>query len=255
MSELRDKLRIFDRIEAGKNVHVLALGESNTEHFMVGAHWFDYVNMGLMHTYRKWTSDRSSVDNPALCLNAGTSNNTTAELLARFDRDVTPFKPDLLILTAGVNDANPNRNVSREMMHGNMVEIRRRVNSWGGDVLFQTCYCCDYEKLREKSPQWADNYEPYMEVVRSVAGEYLNDNYSRWKLLHDCNIQSFRLLMRDHLHLNPVGNAVIGLDLIRLLGLTLPDENLPWITGGVFARDCMDLLEKEQKAQLNKNAV
>lgn len=255
MSELRDKLRIFDRIEAGKNVHVLALGESNTEHFMVGAHWFDYVNMGLMHTYRKWTSDRSSVDNPALCLNAGTSNNTTAELLARFDRDVTPFKPDLLILTAGVNDANPNRNVSREMMHGNMVEIRRRVNSWGGDVLFQTCYCCDYEKFREKSPQWADNYEPYMEVVRSVAGEYLNDNYSRWKLLHDCNIQSFRLLMRDHLHLNPVGNAVIGLDLIRLLGLTLPDENLPWITGGVFARDCMDLLEKGQKAQLNKNAV
>ena len=255
MSELRDKLRIFDRIEAGKNVHVLALGESNTEHFMVGAHWFDYVNMGLMHTYRKWTSDRSSVDNPALCLNAGTSNNTTAELLARFDRDVTPFKPDLLILTAGVNDANPKCNVSREMMHGNMVEIRRRVNSWGGDVLFQTCYCCDYEKFREKSPQWADNYEPYMEVVRSVAGEYLNDNYSRWKLLHDCNIQSFRLLMRDHLHLNPVGNAVIGLDLIRLLGLTLPDENLPWITGGVFARDCMDLLEKGQKAQLNKNAV
>lgn len=255
MSELRDKLRIFDRIDAGKNVHVLALGESNTEHFMVGAHWFDYVNMGFMHTYRKWTSDRSSVDNPALCLNAGTSNNTTAELLARFDRDVTPFKPDLLILTAGVNDANPNRNLSREMMHGNMVEIRRRVNSWGGDVLFQTCYCCDYEKFREKSPQWADNYEPYMEVVRSVAGEYLNDNYSRWKLLHDCNIQSFRLLMRDHLHLNPVGNAVIGLDLIRLLGLTLPDENLPWITGGVFARDCMDLLEKGQKAQLNKNAV
>ena len=57
MKNLRDKLRIFDRIAAGEHVHVLALGSSNTEHFMVGAHWFDYVNMGFMHTFspRAWS--------------------------------------------------------------------------------------------------------------------------------------------------------------------------------------------------------
>ena len=137
MTKLKDKLRIFEKIDAGDHVRIMALGSSNTEHFMVGAHWFDYVNMGFMHTYRKWTSDRSSVDNPHLCLNAGTSNNTTGELLARFDRDVTPFKPDLLILTAGINDANPNRNVTTEMTADNLIEMRRRVNSWGGDVLIQ----------------------------------------------------------------------------------------------------------------------
>ena len=253
MSKLRDKLRIFDRIDAGEHVHVLALGSSNTEHFMVGAHWFDYVNMGLMHTYRKWTSDRSSVDNPALCLNAGTSNNTTGELLARFDRDVAPFKPDLLILTAGINDANPNRNVTTGMTAANLIEMRRRVNSWGGDVLFQTYYCCDYEKFRAEAPQWADNYEPYLEVIREVAGEYICDNYKRWKRLHDYDIKAFRLLMRDYLHLNPEGNAVIGLDLVRALELKLPDENLPWIRGGVFARDCMDLLEKMEEMSLSGN--
>ena len=247
MSKLREKLRIFEKIDAGEHVRVMALGSSNTEHFMVGAHWFDYVNMGLMHTYRKWTSDRSSVDNPQLCLNAGTSNNTTGELLARFDRDVKPFKPDLLILTAGINDANPNRNVSREQMCDNMIEMRRRVNSWGGEVLFQTYYCCDYEKFREDAPQWADNYGPYTEAIREVAGEYLMDHYARWKRLHDYDIKSFRLLMRDYLHLNPEGNAVIGLDLVRALELKLPDENLPWIRGGVFARNCMDLLEEMEK--------
>ena len=53
--------------------------------------------------------------------------------------------------------------------------------------------------------------------------------------------------MRDTLHVNPEGNAVIGLDIVRALDLTLPDENLPWIRGGVFARDCMDLLEKNEQ--------
>ena len=34
---------------------------------------------------------------------------------------------------------------------------------------------------------------------------------------------------------------------ITALELTLPDENLPWIRGGVFARECMDLLERIEK--------
>ncbi len=249
MSKLTEKLRVFERINQGRNVHVMALGSSNTEHFMVGAHWFDYVNIGFMHKYRRWTDDRSSVDNPALCLNAGTSNNTTAELLKRFDRDVAPFKPDLLILTAGINDANPNRNISPSETRRNLIELRRRVNDLGGDVLFQTYYSCDMEVFQEKRPDWAANYMPYSEIIREVAGDYLHDNLARWERLRKYDIKAFRLLMRDYLHLNPVGNAVIGLDLARALDLVIPDENLPWIAGGVFARNTMDLLEKiEQNA-------
>ena len=244
MTWLSENLRIFERIAEGKVVHVVALGSSNTEHFMVGAHWFDYVGMGLMHKYRKWTEDRLSVATTALCLNAGTSNHTTGELLARFDRDVAPFKPDLVIVTAGINDANPARNVSQEQYRRNLEELRRRVNSLDGDVLFQTYYACDMERLAEKHPGWAANYMPYTDIVREVAGNYLHDNFTRWERLRKYDVNTFRLLMRDPLHLNPIGNAVIGLDLVRALDLKLPDENLPWICGGVFARECMDLLER-----------
>ena len=152
-----------------------------------------------------------------------------------------------MILTAGINDANPNRHVSLDTFRSNLVELRRRVNSWGGDVLFQTYYSCDKEKLAESKPGWAANYEIYTDVTREVAGEFLNDNYTRWERLRKYDVTTFRLLMRDSLHLNPEGNAVIGLDLVRLLELTLPDENLPWIRGGVFARECMDLLERIEK--------
>lgn len=244
MRKLTEKLRIFDRVARGKHVHVAALGSSSTEHFMVGAHWFDYVNLGFMHKYRRWTDDRSSVDNPQLCLNAGTSNNTTAELLARFDRDIAPFKPDLLIMLSGINDANPNRGVSQAEFRANLKEIRRRTEALGGDVLFQTFYSCDAEVFAEQHPGWAANYPEYVEVVREVAGELLWDNFSRWERLRKFDVKAYRLLMRDAVHLNPEGNAVIGLDLVRLLDLELPDENLPWIRGGVFARDCMDLLEQ-----------
>ena len=244
MTWLSENLRIFKRIAEGKVVHVLALGSSNTEHFMVGAHWFDYVGMGLMHKYRKWTEDRLSVATTALCLNAGTSNHTTGELLARFDRDVAPFKPDLVIVTAGINDANPSRNVSQQQFRRNLEEIRNRVHSLDGEVLFQTYYACDIERLAEKNSGWAANYVPYTDIVREVAGDYLNDNFTRWERLRKYDVTTFRLLMRDPLHLNPIGNAVIGLDLVRLLDLKLPEENLPWICGGVFARECMDLLAR-----------
>lgn len=240
-----ENLRIFKRIDAGEHVRVLALGDSATEHFMVGAHWFDYVNMGLMHKYRRWTDDKSSVDNPALCLNAGTSNNTVGELLARFDRDVAPFRPDLVILTAGINDANPRRHVSEAEFRRDLLEVRARVEALGGEVLFQSCYACDVEKLAATRPDWAENLRPYTEILREAAGEFLQDNYPRWERLRRYDIAAYRLLMRDELHLNPEGNAVIGLDLSRALGLPVPEENLPWIRAAVFAQRLMDRLERE----------
>jgi len=260
MHSLKPKLRFFRRIEAGENLHVLALGSSNTEHFMVGAHWFDYVNIGLMHTYRRLgskpehlanpnfcLSDPFAADNPHQCLNAGISNSTTADLLARFERDVVPFRPDLVILTAGINDANPKREISPEMCRRNLIELRRRINAWGGEVIFQTAYSCDVDELRPISPGWVENYPVYAGVVREVAGELLHDVYTRWERLRNYDLKAYRLLMRDSLHLNPLGNAVIGLDLARLLELRIPDENLPWIGAAVFARDCMDLLEAAEE--------
>ncbi len=244
MSDLTEKLRIFERIANGDYVHIAAIGSSSTEHFMVGAHWFDYVNIGFMHKYRRWVDDGKSVINPQLCLNAGVSNHTTRELLARYDRDIAPFKPDLLIFLSGQNDANPERNISREEFRANLVELRRRTEDLGGDMLFQTYFDCDREKFAEKNPEWSANYEDYAQIIREVAGDLLVDHFNRWQLLRKYDLKAFRLLMRDANHLNPIGNAVIGLDLVRALDLVLPDENLPWISAGVFARDCMDLLEK-----------
>ena len=40
--------------------------------------------------------------------NLGRSGDTTAEILARFDNDVLPFRPEVLFIMAGVNDYRAN---------------------------------------------------------------------------------------------------------------------------------------------------
>ena len=245
MSFLTENLKVFPRIKAGKCVHILALGASCTEHFMVGTHWFDIVEIGFMHTFRRWTDDRKSVYTTQLCLNAATSNHTTNELLARFDRDVAPFQPDLVIQTCGFNDANPDRNVSLEEFKSNLKALREKVERLGGDVLFQTPYEPDIDRWKTDHPEWAANIPSYVQALREVAGPFLSDNYPRWQLLRRHAPAVYRLMMRDALHLNPNGNALLGLDIARKLELTIPEENEPWMPCPLAAQKCMDMLEEQ----------
>ncbi|MPM24816.1 hypothetical protein SDC9_71302 [bioreactor metagenome] len=108
--------------------------------------------------------------------------------------------------------------------------------------------------MEKTRPDWAANYHKYSDLVREIAGPMLNDNLKRWERLRKANPKAYRLLMRDPLHVNPVGNAVIGLDLIRMLDLTLPDENLPWIRDGVFAQYCLDLLAELEAVRADSAA-
>ena len=244
MTYLSENLKIFQRVREGKCVHILALGSSSTEHFMVGTHWFDLVEIGFMHTFRHWTEDRKSVYTTQLCLNAGTSNHTTGELLARFQRDVAPFQPDLVILTCGFNDANPNRNVSLEEFRENLEFLRAKVEELEGELLFQMPCAPDAELLQQTHPEWNAAIPSYMQVMREVAGAYLHDNFSRWERLRIQAPELYRLLMRDSMHVNPEGSAVMGLDLARQLGLSIPTENSQWLRAPLFAQKCLDLLSR-----------
>ncbi|MFA6815042.1 MAG: SGNH/GDSL hydrolase family protein [Lentisphaeria bacterium] len=228
-------LKLFEKLKKGGTIRVIAFGSSNTERFMVGAHWFDYIEIGFKRLFGGGCGQ---------FINCGISGQTSCDLLNRFDRDIAPMKPDLVIITIGGNDANPTNNVSPEELRKNLFELRSRIAKWGGQTIFQTYYAaCPPEKYF--TAKWAKNYTVYMQVIRDAAGEMLNDNWVRWERLRLVNPGAHRLLMRDMLHVNPIGNAVIGLDLLRKFGISLPDENAPWICAGIFAQTTLDLLEKQ----------
>src|SRR4051794_22623209 len=41
---------------------------------------------------------------PPVCINAGVASDTAALMVKRLDRDVLPRRPDLVLLSAGIND-------------------------------------------------------------------------------------------------------------------------------------------------------
>lgn len=233
MKDFRD-LNIFPLLDRGERIRVLAFGSSNTQRFLAGAHWFDYVSLGFKTTCGCGCGQ---------FIESGRSGDTTELLLERFDTDVKRYEPHLVFLTVGVNDANPAREISGEAYNANLLKITEKIRDFGGEVVFQTYYACDEERLE---PDFVTAIRRNMQILRDVAAETdsaLNDNYSRWDKLRLKNPQLYRLLMRDNLHVNPDGNCVIGLDLMRKFGLPLTEENWKYCGLGLFAQQYLDTLQ------------
>ncbi len=237
MSEFSD-LRLFEKIRQGKTIRVCAFGSSNTERFDTGMHWFDYVELGFKNTFGGGVGQ---------FINTGISGNTSSQMLERFGRDVAPYAPDLTIVTCGGNDSNPPRNISGELFRGNLRELARRLTGLGGEVIFQTYYGCDLENL---DPAYAKAIPRYMQIIRETAAElkcHINDNYARWERLRMYAPEVYRLLMRDFMHVNPYGNMVIGLDLMRRFGFELGNDKRDFCRTGLIAQCAMDILEEKER--------
>ena len=231
-------LGIFARIRAGKTIRVCAFGSSNTERFDTGMHWFDYVELGFKNTFGGGVGQ---------FINTGISGNTSSQMLERFERDVAPYSPDLTIVTCGGNDSNPSRNVSESLFRENLRRIAGLLTASGGEVIFQTYYACDLERLE---PAYAGAIPRYMRIIRETAAELnclVSDNYSRWERLRLSSPDVYRLLMRDNMHVNQYGNMVIGLDLMRKFVFRLADDKRDFCRTGLIARYAMDLLEERER--------
>jgi len=221
---------VLEKAERGEHVKVCAFGASNTQRYLPGMHWFDYVELGFKTKYGGECGE---------FLNAGISGNSAKQLIERFDRDVAFFKPDLTIVTIGGNDAYPEK---AKIFRSNLLEICSLLAGIGSEILLQTYYACDLE--REPKPR--SEYMPVvMDIVRSISREVgveLNDNDVRWARLRETDVELYRTLMLNPMHVNADGNMVIGLDLMRRFGFELPYGDAYFRTG-LFAQHVLDMLE------------
>lgn len=208
--------KIIARLEKQDFFRVVVFGASNTERYMPTVHWSDVFEVGL----------RSRFGRKFQVINAGVSGNNTREALARMERDVLFYKPDLVIVTFGGNDCNviPSKFVTEEQFSGNLTTIVNKLREQGAEVVLQTYYKGIYEFMQ---PQRAAFFIRYMNVVRQVAGETgcaLSDQYALFDRI-DRNYRTFNL-MRDPLHTNENGNMLIGLNLCRYFGVDF--DKISW---------------------------
>ena len=219
-------------IEGDQYFTMLAIGSSNTQRFQAGMHWFDYVELGFKIKC-KWHS----------FINSGVSGNTSTELLERFDRNLACYKPDVVIVTVGGNDSSIEKNVSPELFKNNLIELYEKITKLGGIVIFQTYYACDYERMEEDKIGSGDRMLQYMQIIRDTANELncdLLDHYSRWEKLRVQDVDLYRILMRDSMHVNAFGNMVLGLDLARFFGIKWREEDKQAFEKGLLMTSFLD---------------
>jgi lysophospholipase L1-like esterase len=224
MSETLDA--ILARLRSEPHTRFVAFGSSNTERRIPGLHWFDWLELGIKYTYGRVFH----------CINAGLGGDTVRGLLGRFERDVALYQPHVVFVTIGGNDSNPDNGIEEAEYDASLRALADRIDDMGAQAIFQTYYAADVVAL---GPQHGPAFLRFMEVVRQVAeetGAALIDHHRRWERLRLHQFERYQTLMIDALHVNALGNMLLGLDLMRAFE-AMPEE---------IALDCAEGLEYQR---------
>jgi len=215
--------------EPNKPICVVGFGSSNTE-----LHWhslghFNWLSW-LTASFREW------IGRHVTTINQGINGETVNDLLKRIDRDVINFKPDVTIITIGGNDANSG--MALDEYRAGLEIIIDKLEKIDCLPILQTYYCPIYELMSKKFQKFPE----YMEIKRTICSERqipLIDQYKYFSALYQNEKNTYSELMLDGLHVNPTGNAIMGL--IACRSFFLPD---PVILEAKFEDDVQHYLGK-----------
>lgn len=190
------------RVRAKVPTLLLALGDSNTNNtgFTAGAkQWPE-----LLHSRIKDACASQSL----LLVNAGVSGDAVTEAEARYATDVYRFRPELVILCLGSNDAN---RLSDDAFRDGLGRLLDRLDRDGARVLLRTP-----TPVWERQPSriWPDDVKlrTKVEIIRRLADERalpFVDTYAWWCDLETRGDLVMERLMTDEVHTNAAGHALV----------------------------------------------
>ncbi len=160
--------------------------------------------------------------------NRGIGNQTTAQVLNRFDEHIVPLHPNVIILQVGINDLKtiplfPGRKA--EIISNckeNIRQIVERSLETGSIVVITTIFPIGDVPMQRRLV-WSDDIDKARvdvnEYIKSLAAEnvFIFDSAA---LLSDSNGKIKPEYGYDTLHLNPAGYDVLNLKLTKLLETT-----------------------------------
>ena len=151
-------------------------------------------------------------------INSGIGGETSKDLLMRIDRDVLSFNPDLVIITIGGNDTW--KGLTIQEYQDFLTQTIEKIKDIKALPVLQTYYCLLYnqmDKVFQRFPQ-------IVEVNRNLSNEMnipLIDQYKYFSPFYENEPENYKGLMLDGLHVNPIGNAIMGI--IASRSFSLPD--------------------------------
>jgi len=199
------------RNNPNRAVCVIGFGSSNTEqhwHSLGHFNWFSWLGCSL----REWVGRHVTM------INQGINGETAEDLLKRIDRDVISFKPNLVIVTIGGNDTW--KGCTIEEYKKTLAQVVKIIKENNAIPVLQTYYCLLYNKMAEifkKFPQFVD-------VNRQLSQEFnipIIDQYKYFFPFYENDPENYSKIMLDGLHVNQIGNAIMGI--IACRSFSLPD--------------------------------
>ena len=202
------------QIEVGNNDKIAFLGDSITWYGNVYA--TGYVNLVM--------SGLEANEIHAEKIPAGIGGHTSVQMLERLERDVLDKKPQIMILSCGVNDVGPSKHdVPLPDYKKNITAIVEKAQSAGIKVCILTA------TMVGEDPNHSNNVKlsAYNDFLRELAKE-------KKCLLADLNaemqqsLKSFKsahpkakgnLLTIDGVHMNPCGDIMMAKGVLRAFGL------------------------------------
>ncbi|MHA2009898.1 MAG: SGNH/GDSL hydrolase family protein [Promethearchaeota archaeon] len=193
-------------------IRVIAFGSSNTElhwHSMGHFNWFSWLASGM----REWVGRHITT------INSGIGGETSRDLLQRINRDVLLFNPNLVIVTIGGNDTW--KEITIKDYQEFLTQTIENIKEINAIPVLQTYYCLLYNEM---DPVF-QRFPQFVEVNRNLSQEMeipLIDQYKYFSPFYENNPKKYSKMMRDGLHVNPLGNAIMGIIASRLFSLPDP---------------------------------
>lgn len=130
---------------------------------------------GVGNGYVKLVDSYLAVDYPERLIhvvNMGCSGNTTRDLLARWDTDVTALKPDWVVLCIGFNDVWRQFDTPAIKSDGvGLDEYERNLNAIADRITAKTIWMTPYYLEPNKSDAMRKRMDEYGAVMKEVAAE------------------------------------------------------------------------------------
>lgn len=191
--------KTLGKLHAGKPAKIVCFGDSVTGvYYHTGSRraYTDMLGIAL----------KKAIPNADLIMvNAGISGNTTANALARIERDVLNQKPDLVTVMFGLNDMT---RVPLEKYEENLRQIVQQCRERGAEVLL-----CTPNAVTTTTARPAEKLVKYCDVVKAVAKELdvpLCDNHQKLNQFREQDALAWRLMMSDEIHPNMAGHKKLA---------------------------------------------
>lgn len=160
-----------------------------------------------------------------LFINRGIGNQTSAQVLSRFDAHVKPLQADIVIMQVGVNDLKtiplfPER--KREIIANCKANIEKMIQDsleLGATVIVTTIFPTGEIPLLRRLV-WSDEIDRAIEEVNDFIRNSAEDQvivFDAAEILADTNGQMKREYSLDALHLNTYGYEALNLELTQIL--------------------------------------